>query len=84
MERTSKAVEFGSHSNQYFHVITGYEPKLAQIARFIDGPTTGYCRGDAGHLCIHESAEESKREGGQPVTVGSVFAKAKLEITTQQ
>jgi len=76
---------FGSKANQYFHGFGGYEPLLVQIAQFFrTGKPPVSPEETLAMFAFMEAADESKRQGGRPVSLESVIAKAKAEIAARR
>ena len=56
---------------------SGYEPLVVEIVKFFKtGKPPVSRRGDVGDFAFMEAADESKRQGGRPVSVQSVMEKA--------
>ena len=79
------ALVFGSKSNQYLHGFGGYEPLVAQIAQFFKtGKPPVQAEETLAMFAFMEAADESKRQGGRPVTLESVLLKARAEVAARQ
>lgn len=62
----------------------GYEPLVVEIARFFrTGKPPVSAEETIEIFAFMEAADESKRQGGKPVTIESVIAKAKAELAAR-
>ncbi len=69
---------FGSKGNAFVDAAGSYEPMLKEIAVFFrSGKPPVSARETIEVFAFMEAADESKRQGGKPVTIESVIAKAK-------
>ena len=79
------ALIFGSKSNPYIHGFGGYEPLVEQIAQFFKtGIPPVSAEETIAMFAFMEAADESKRQGGLPVTLESVLVKARAEVAARQ
>jgi len=79
------ALVFGSKANQYFHGFDSYEPLLAQVAQFFKtGKPPVSAEETLAMFTFMEAADESKRQGGRPVSLESVLTKAKAEVAARR
>ena len=63
----------------------GYEPLLVEICKFFrTGKPPVNPRETLEILAFMEAADESKRQGGSPVTLESVMAKARVEVAARR
>jgi hypothetical protein len=79
------AIVFREKSNTYINGIDGYETLVEQIAQFFK---TGFPPVSAEEtldiFAFMEAADESKRQGGVPVTLESVLIKARAEVAARK
>ncbi len=79
------ALVFGSKSNHYIHGFGGYEPLVVQIAQFFKtGQPPVNPDETIAILAFMEAADESKRQGGRPVTLKSVITKAQAKVAARR
>jgi len=79
------ALVFGSKAIHYLHGFGDYEPLLEQIAQFFKtGKPPVSAEETLAMFAFMEAADESKRQGGRPVSLESVIAKAKAEIAARR
>lgn len=79
------AVVFGSKSNHYVHGFGGYEPLAVQVAQFFKTNKPPIRPAETlAMFAFMEAADESKRQGGRPVTLESVLEKARAEVAARQ
>ncbi len=79
------AVVFGSKSNQYIHGFGGYKPLLVQVAQFFKtGKPPIRPEETLAMFAFMEAADESKRQGGRPVTLESVLDQARGEVAARR
>jgi len=75
------ATVFGSVSNVTNPVTGGYEPLLVEICKFFHSGTAPVSAEETIEIfAFMEAADESKRQGGIPVTLESVLSKARTQI----
>jgi hypothetical protein len=76
------ATVFGSKANAQAGKYAGYEPLVVEICKFIrSGEPPVSPEETIQMFAFMEAADESKRQGGKPVTIESVLAKARQEIS---
>jgi len=64
---------------------TGYEPLVVEIARFFEtGKPPVRPEETLAMFAFMEAADQSKREGGRPVSIESVLKKAQEEVASRQ
>jgi len=79
------ALIFGEKSTKYASGFGGYEPLLKQIVQFFkSGQPPVAAEETLDIFAFMEAADESKRQGGVPVTLASVLAKARAEVAARQ
>jgi len=79
------ALVFGTQGNQYLHGFGGYEPLVEQIAQFFKtGIPPVSAEETLAIFAFMEAADESKRQGGVPITLESVMAKARAEVAARK
>lgn len=72
------AMVFGSKANRPSGGYGGYEPLLVEIARFFKSGKPPVSADETIEImAFMEAADESKRQGGRPVTIESVMERAK-------
>jgi hypothetical protein len=73
---------FGSKSNQPVGKAAGYEPLIVEICKFFKtGRPPVTAEETIEVFSFMEAADESKRQGGAPVSLESVISKARLQNT---
>ena len=79
------ALLFGSKSNQYISGFGGYDSLVVQLAQFFkSGKPPVSAEETLAMFAFMEAADESKRQGGRPVTLESVLAKARAEVAARR
>ena len=79
------ALIFGEKSVKYASGFGGYEPLLQQIVQFFKSGQPPITAEETLEIfAFMEAADESKRQGGAPVTLESVLAKARAEVAARQ
>ncbi len=79
------ALVFGSKSNQDIRGFGGYKPLVVQIAQFFKTKQPPVNADETlAMFAFMEAADESKRQGGKPVTLESVLSKARAEVQARQ
>ena len=74
-------VVFGSKAIESSTIKAGYEPLLVEIVKFFRGGTPPVSAEETLDMfAFMEAADESKRQGGSPVKMADVIAKARKEI----
>jgi predicted dehydrogenase len=74
------ALVFGTQAIRSIQGFGGYEPLLEQIVRFFKtGKASLSAQETLAMFAFMEAADESKRQGGRPVTLESVLAKARIQ-----
>jgi len=79
------ALIFGEKSTQYVSGFGGYAPLLREIVKFFQTgkpPVTAEETLDI--FAFMEAADQSKRQGGAPITLESVLAKARAEVAARK
>jgi len=78
------ALVFGSRSNQSIHSFGGYEPLVAEIVHFFKtGKPPVSAEETLALFAFMEAADESKRQGGLPVTLERVMVKARAVVSAR-
>ena len=71
-------IAFGEKGNVNFSAHGGYEPLLIEIVRFFRTGIAPVDPQDTIEICAFmDAADESKRQGGKPVKISDVMAKAR-------
>ena len=79
------AVIFGSKTIEAQKLAGGYEPLLVEIVKFFrGGPPPVSAEETVEMFAFMEAADESKRNGGAPVKIADVIAKAREEIARKK
>jgi predicted dehydrogenase len=74
-------VVFGSKGNLASRVDAGYEPLVVEIVKFFQTGTPPVSPGETLEVyAFMEAADESKRQGGKPVSIESVMAQARSQV----
>ncbi|MCE9534610.1 MAG: Gfo/Idh/MocA family oxidoreductase [Planctomycetes bacterium] len=74
-------VVFGSKAIESQTIKVGYEPLLIEIVKFFRGGEAPVSAAETVEMfAFMEAADESKRQGGAPVKIADVIAKARKEI----
>jgi hypothetical protein len=72
------AMVFGNKANGFSKAAVGYEPMLVEICKFFDtGKAPVSAEETLEIYAFMEAADESKRQGGRPVTLESVLTRAR-------
>jgi GFO/IDH/MocA oxidoreductase family protein len=78
------AVAFGEHGIAFTGKYEGYKPLLVEVARFFrTGQPPVSAEETLELLAFMEAADESRRQGGTPVTLERVMAKAKASTAAR-
>ena len=76
---------FDTKSNQYIRRFGSYEPLVEQIAQFFKtGIPPVNAEETLAMFAFMEAADESKRQGGLPVTLESVLVKARADVSARR
>ncbi|QDT00411.1 hypothetical protein HG15A2_37470 [Adhaeretor mobilis] len=79
------ALLFREKSNVFIEGFGGYEPLVKQIAQFFKtGVPPVSAEETIAIIAFMDAADESKRQGGMPVTIESVMARAKAEVADRK
>ena len=78
------ATVFGSKAIAQAGKYAGYEPLVVEICKFIRSGTPPVSPEETIEMfAFMEAADESKRRGGKPITIESVLAKARQELSAR-
>ncbi len=76
---------FGSKRIQPLGSYTGYKPLLVEVVKFFKtGKAPVRAEETIEMFAFMDAADESKRQGGRPVTIASVMQKARVEIAKRK
>jgi hypothetical protein len=76
---------FGTKGNAPLGDYGGYEPLVVEIVKFFKTGKPPVSAGETVEIfAFMEAADESKRQGGKPVSLGSVMKKARDQTTKER